>query len=228
MALIARVSGDSWDWREEDETSDDGPLTSRSPSFVSLEGAARHPESGQMVISEGPDTLAPPSSDASVELHEWRDRDVTLSTRALKLEESAFVVHDERLSRIIEAIVDDAASVGDSLRALSATCARAWRFGDPSELVVMSIGTVARHVYEWSSSVLTRADEHLNGVVIARDEGELGVAEYSSLFVRAIIDPLLVEAIETCEAEDETDVASALGSLRERIIWLNWATRDID
>ncbi len=228
MALIARVSGDSWDWREEDETSDDGPLTSRSPSFVSLEGAARHPESGQMVITEAPDTQAPPSSDASVELHEWRDRDVTLSTRALKLEESAFVVHDERLSRIIEAIVDDAASVGDSLRALSATCARAWRFGDPSELVVMSIGTVARHVYEWSSNVLARADEHLNGVVIARDDGELGVAEYSSLFVRAIIDPLLVEAIETCGAEDEADVAIALGSLRERIIWLNWATRDID
>jgi hypothetical protein len=228
MALIARVSGDSWDWREEGEASDDGPLTSRSPSFVSLEGAQRHPESGRIEIAEAPDTLAPPSSDASVELHEWRDRDGTLSTRALKLEESAFVVHDERLSRIIEAIVDDAAAVGDSLRALSATCARSWRFGDPSELVVTSIGTVARHVYEWASNVLSRADEHLNGVVIARDDGELGVAEYSSLFVRAIIDPLLVEAVETCEAEDEHLVAGALGSLRERIIWLNWATRDID
>jgi hypothetical protein len=228
MALIARVSGDSWDWREEDETSDDGPLTSRSPSFVSLEGAACHPESGRIEVSEAPDTLAPPSSDASVELHEWRDRDVTLSTRALKLEESAFVLHDERLSRMIEAIVDDAAEVGDSLRAVSATCSRAWRFGDPSELVVTSIGTVVRHVYEWSSNVLARADENLNGVVVARDEGELGVAEYSSLFVRAIIDPLLVEAVETCTAEDEVEVAEALGSLRERIIWLNWATRNID
>ncbi len=228
MALIARVSGDSWDWREEDETSDDGPLTSRSPSFVSLEGAHPHPESGRIEISEVPDTLAPPSSDASVELHEWRDRDVTLSTRALKLEESAFVVHDERLARIIEAIVDDSSEVGDSLRALSATCARVWRLGNPSELVVTSIGTVVRHVYEWSANVLSRADEHLNGVVVARDEGELGVAEYSSLFVRAIIDPLLVEAVETCTAAGEAEVAAALGSLRETILWLNWATRDLD
>jgi hypothetical protein len=228
MALIARVSGDSWDWRDADESHDDGPLTSRSPSFVSLESTPRHPESGRIAVTETPDTLAPPSGDASVELHEWRDRDVTLSTRALKLEETALLIYDGRMAHIVEDLIEDAAEVGDALRALSATCGRAWRFGSPSELMVTSIGTVARHVYEWASNLLWRADEQLNGMVVARDEGELGVAEYSSLFVRAIIDPLLVEAVEACDSADERDVAAALGALRERIIWLNWATRDID
>src|ERR1700736_2717540 len=107
MALIARVSGDSWDWREEDEDLDDGPLTSRSPSFVRLVGAEPTADSTLECVTEAThgtharsrasmrhDTLAPPASEAEAMLRRWSDLEVMARTRALRLEETTLRIHD--------------------------------------------------------------------------------------------------------------------------------------
>src|SRR4051812_9687542 len=107
MALIARVSGDSWDWREEAEDVDDGPLTSRSPSFVriaqaedverALPPSERDPaEYVTMAESKHP-TLRPPSHRAdAIGAHDdadgallarWSDHEVMARLRTLRLEE---------------------------------------------------------------------------------------------------------------------------------------------
>jgi len=244
MALIARVSGDSWDWREEADDVDDGPLTSRSPSFVRLAGAepASERDPADFVTMAEPKhaTLRPERAHGSgaygalsedgVLLARWSDHEVMARTRTLRLEETTLRIHDARLERLARAVLDDATSVTDALRVLHVM----WSCGDvcssraplPGAPLTASY-PVVQHVFEWLCGVLLRADEHLvaklDGYAIV-DDG-LPAIEYSSLFVRSIIDPMMTEAIRVHEEARDLLVVAQLREVRERILWLNWTVR---
>jgi len=239
MALIARVSGDSWDWREESDVEDDGPLTSRSPSFVRIATSERFSTDPADLVTEAPSLRSPrserhdsvgPASDgngpASI-LRRWSDLDVTLRMRSLNLEETAMRLHDPQLLQVATAVQDETSALADALRALRA----ALEEGDDDAPAVPLAATypVVQHVFEWSSNVVLRASELLASVAddAPASSAPLTIAEYSSLFVRAIIDPMLAEAIATHARARDGAVAAQLENLRQRVLWLNWAVRGL-
>jgi hypothetical protein len=254
MALIARVSGDSGelcDWLE--DPADIEPVTSRSPSFVRIkvEGSAELPEEAsspsfathhrdharhasiEECVTESspppawpapraivPPRLEPlplPTDDASL-VARCAERAIELEVRTMQLEDTARQIVDARLRDAVRCLLEDVADVDDALRAK----------GLPHALV--------HHVYEWASNVVAQADERLSparafdGVESDAPSAVsigLSVAEYSSLFVRAILEPMLNEA--TAQRRGATDARGAedLRALEERVMWLNWTLKRI-
>jgi hypothetical protein len=234
MALIARVSGDSWDWREEDGEADDGPLTSRSPSFVRLVGAEPTADSTLECITESTRhaTIRPPADDvgeADAMLRRWSDLEVMVRTRALRLEETALRIHDRRLETVARAVLDDATAVNDALRVLYVMWSPSWTHPNAGGPMAPSF-PVVQHVFEWLSGVLLRADDALVAALEERTlvVEDLAAVEYSSLFVRSIIDPMIAEAIRAHEQVNDELAATSLREVRERVLWLNWTARGLD
>ena len=245
MALIARVSGDSWDWREEGNDTDDGPLTSRSPSFVRIAGSSAAADEvspdatlESVTISTRPSsrhrhsTIRPPANDAESMLRRWNDLEVTSRMRAHRLEETTLRIHDAKLERVARSVLDDATAVTDALRVLHVMWSASWVQAGADSLTVSVAFPVVQHVFEWLSGVRLRADDRLVAALEGRelDVADLAAAEYSSLFVRSIIDPMIAEAIrgyETGDAHDDT-AATELREIRERVLWLNWTARGLE
>lgn len=252
MSLIARVSGDSWDWREEDNDIDDGPLTSRSPSFVRLAQSAAadeaittadstlecitastRPSSRRSRLAHA--TMRPPTDDAESMLRRWNDLEVMTRMRALRLEETTLRIHDTKLERVARSVLDDATAVTDALRVLHVMWSSSWVQAGADSVTVSVAFPVVQHVFEWLSGVLLRADERLVAALEGREliVEDLAAVEYSSLFVRSIIDPMIAEAIrgfEMGEAQSalRDSAATELREVRERVLWLNWTARGLD
>ena len=225
MALIARVSGDSGefcDWSE--DAADIEPVTSRSPSFVRLKiepESARHASIEECVTESSPPPATEPSpmplpiDDASL-VARCAERAIELEIRIMQLEDTSLQIEEARLRDAVRCLLDDVAEVDDALRAT----------GLPRALV--------HHVYEWTSNVVAQADERL-APIRARERSEasgtvsigLSVAEYSSLFVRAILEPMFEDAIAASEAATDARGAEDLRTLRDRAMWLNWTLKRI-
>ncbi len=221
---------------------DDGPLTSRSPSFVRLSGADEvNPDATLECITDTTrpssrrqrhTTMRPPTNDAASMLHRWNDLDVMARMRALRLEETTLRIHDAKLERVARSVLDDATAVTDALRVLHVMWSASWMQAGADSLTVSVAFPVVQHVFEWLSGVLLRADERLVAALEGRElvVEDLAAVEYSSLFVRSIIDPMIAEAIrgyETGEAHDDT-AATELREVRERVLWLNWTARGLE
>jgi hypothetical protein len=234
MALIARVSEESFFSREAD-FEEEAPTTSRSPSFVRIAAervAASERDPAEFVTLAEPS--APASHDEEALLARWNDLEVVARARMLRVEETMARVRDEvakgsasfaKLESLVHALLEDAHAVTDTLRALHVTWAS--EYARPA---LAATFPVVAHVFEWVSGVLVRADDCLVGALegIALSSDELTAFEYSSLFVRTIIDPMLADAIrENDEARDRA-AALELRKLRERAVWLNWTVRALE
>ena len=225
MARIAGMSNEAWapppSWEAQEEVA---PITSRSPSFVRLRSGASSEETGsypsrpsaddsvEWIVAESRrhDTSAPPPvvvvEDMPATNRRAKDRfaelDVRLGVLALQLRGRVVTSLDRAQSRRFEELAEGVNELGAALRSLAAK--------EP--------GThdLVQHTYEWAANVIQR----LASPEVFQLEGELSVAEYSSLFVMKIIEPILRTAEELC-----AEAATSLSSLREQIYWLNWTAR---
>jgi hypothetical protein len=221
MALMARVSEESWDWSDDGE--EEAPVTSRSPSFVRLATSVAASERDPAEFVTIAEPVLPHADDAL--LARWSDLDVMARMRLLRIEETMLRVHDTRLEKLARAVLDDANAVTDALRVLHVmwTCAPDAAPSAP----LASTFPVVQHVFEWLAGVLVRADDHVAAVLDGQSpyDGDLAAVEYSSLFVRTILEPMLAEAIDAHEAAHDREATVQLREVRERALWLNWTVR---
>jgi hypothetical protein len=181
------------------------PITSRSPQFVLVAASQREPLENAVVLVEptSHETVRPPTqSERAFVFSQWADLDVALRVDTLRLEDTARA----KMAPTARAIVEDANEVAETLRAMCA------KYGDAFDALL-------KHAYEWATNVVRRTES------LARkgDEyADLAVSEYSSLFVRAILDPMIEAAIEAQTHARDTIAIDSLRQLRERVVWLNW------
>jgi hypothetical protein len=204
MALVGGTATNDWQSKTEDDDDDVGPVTSRSPSFVAPPTSRpREPLESLVVIAE------PRRHESGVmpivrleEDDRWGARHVSLRVAALRLEEAACGAKREKEAAPLLA---DAAAIEPILRGLAA------RMGD-------EIDALLSHAYEWATNVLTRAEASIVGHVW----DDLPVSEYSSLFVRTILDPMLDAAIASRSRAGDARGEEDLRALREAAFWTNW------
>ena len=225
MALIARVSGESqelYDWSE--DPADIEPVTSRSPSFVRIkvegERSSGHASIEECVTESSPppasesSPISLPTDDASL-IARAAERAIELEIRTMQLEDTSRHIDDARLHEAVRCLLADVADVDSALRAKAL----------PPVLV--------HHVYEWASNVVAQAEERLAPVrsgerlssAVSTVSIGLSVAEYSSLFVRAILEPMFAEAIARLTAAKDARGAEDLRALSDRVMWLNWTLK---
>ena len=209
MALVGGAPQNDGQWATRDEE-DAGPVTSRSPAFVpSTPSVARHaPLESLVVIAEparrhesGVQAVARVAGDAP-----WGARQVALRVSALKLEESARAT---RYQDIAMALINDINAVGEALESLVSSAAD-------------EVGGLMSHAYEWATNVLVRADDMVSA---GQSRDELAVDEYSSLFLRAILDPMLGAAVAARTREGDARAVRDLGALGEAAFHANWTAR---
>jgi hypothetical protein len=224
MALIGRASEHGWDSTADarerssvrriptgddqvfDEVDEVAPTTSRSPSFVRAVAPRNPDETLESLVTIAEPKVRPIVVDeapapASERLPSYGELEVALRVEALRAEEACDAV-DSRYASAVRTIVAEASAMGEAARALLPRA--------------RELDGLLRHAYEWSTNVLRRSSGALEG-------DELSVAEYSSLFVRAILHPMIDAALEGRRVARDTDSVSKLASLREAVVWLNWA-----
>lgn len=192
------------------------PVTSRSPSFVRIRSSeSRDDESleGAVAVVDVTvhETVRPaPAQLRAAALLRWADLDVALRVDSLRLEDilvwsSVKSSADTLLRELLE-------DVGEVSKALCSLCAT----DEGAE------GALIQHTYEWASNIVARAR------AIAARTGEyadLPIDEYSSLFVRSILDPMIEASLEARERAHDDCAIAKLDELRQRMVWLNWTAR---
>jgi hypothetical protein len=204
MALVGSAYENDWQWTTAGDAEDEvAPVTSRSPAFVGVapsETRHREPLESLVVLAEPAVRHESGIMPIVREPDPWSERQVSLSVAALQLEETA-----NGASKAAVELIADVTAIDAALRGLVV------RLGDDA-------GGLLAHAYEWATNLLTRADAALGGGVSFDD---LPVDEYSSLFVRTILDPMLDAAVVArARAKDERAVEE-LSALRESIFWAN-------
>jgi hypothetical protein len=179
------------------------PITSRSPQFVLVAASTRAPLESAVTIVEpsSHDTVRPPTERAPI-FSRWADLDVALRVDTLRLDDTLAKKKQTTLRTLV-------ADVGDVSESLRAVCAK---YGDAFDALL-------QHAYEWTTNVVRRAESFARR---GDEYDDLTVGEYSSLFVRAILDPMIEAAIETETHAKNAHAVESLRQLHERIVWLNW------
>jgi hypothetical protein len=178
----------------------------------------RAPESIEELVTESsPPTTRiekPRAVDTGAMRARCADHALDLEVRLLQLEESARQLDEPRVAEAVRCLVDDVGELDDFLRTAKL---------DESLAIV-------EHVYEWAVNVVAQADARIAAAKRGEEPLEsigLSVAEYSSLFVRAIILPMIESSTAERDAAHDSDQANALGRLRDHVAWTNWTIRRI-
>lgn len=214
MALNGYVTDAEQHWSEDAEEA--APITSRSPSFVRLKEAedVRAPDSIEDLVTESSPPTAriekPRAADTRAMRVRCTEHALDLEVRLLQLEESARQIDDARVADAVRCLIDDVGELDDFLRTAKLDASLA----------------IVQHVYEWAVNVVAQADARIAAAKRGEEPLEsigLTVAEYSSLFVRAILLPMIESSAASLDAEE----ASALARLRNLVAWTNWTIRRI-
>jgi hypothetical protein len=216
MALNGYVTHAERHWTDDGE--EQAPITSRSPSFVRLKGAddVRETPSIESLVTEvAPNTVStapPPPPDSSTMRARCQESAVDLEVRLLQLEESAVTIgaiEDARVAQAVRCLIGDVRELDELLR----------------ETTFEKSLAIVQHVYEWMVNVVAQADARIAAAKRGEEPLEsigLSVAEYSSLFVRAIILPMIHTQVAEREAGHDVEEAQALARVRDLVAWTNW------